>query len=111
MTDTSVRTVLVVGAPGRIGRLVVAAALRHGPSVRALAVRDTQRAAGVLAGATLVQGDLTQITDLASAVAGVDAVVLTHGRRAQLPAPGRPSTTVRWPTRSPPWTAGGCGSP
>lgn len=78
MTDTPVRTVLVVGATGRIGRLVVAAALRHGLDVRAL-VRDTQRAAGVLSGATLVQGDLTRVADLAAAVAGVDAVILTHG--------------------------------
>lgn len=78
MTDTPVRTVLVVGATGRIGRLVVASALRHGLDVRAL-VRDAQRAAGVLPGATLVQGDLTRAADLATAVTGVDAVILTHG--------------------------------
>ena len=78
MTDTPVRTVLVVGATGRIGRLVVAAALRHGLDVRAL-VRETKRAAGVLPGATLVHGDLTRVADLAAAVAGVDAVILTHG--------------------------------
>ena len=78
MTDTPVRTVLVVGATGRIGRLVVAAALRHGLDVRAL-VRDSQRAAGVMAVATLVQGDVTRVADLTAAVAGVDAVILTHG--------------------------------
>ncbi|MGB8021973.1 MAG: NAD(P)H-binding protein, partial [Candidatus Nanopelagicales bacterium] len=76
MTDTPVRTVLVIGATGRIGRLVVAAALRNGLDVRAL-VRDTRRAAGVLPGATLVQGDLTRVADLAAAVADVDAVILT----------------------------------
>lgn len=78
MTDTPVRTVLVIGATGRIGRLSVATALRNGLDVRAM-VRDSKRAAGVLAGATLVQGDLTQVADLAWAVAGVDAVILTHG--------------------------------
>ena len=78
MSDTRVRTVLVVGATGRIGRLVVAAALRHGLDVRAL-VRDTKRAAGVLPGATLVPGELTRAADLTAAVAGVDAVILTHG--------------------------------
>ena len=78
MTDHAVRTVLVVGATGRIGRLVVASALRHGHDVRAL-VRDEQRAAGVLPGATLVQGDLTRVADLIAALAGVDAVILAHG--------------------------------
>ncbi|WP_282004801.1 SDR family oxidoreductase [Propioniciclava sinopodophylli] len=78
MSDTPVHTVLVIGATGRIGRLVVAAALRHGLDVRAL-VRDSQRAVGVLPGATLVQGDLTRAADLTAAVAGVDAVILTHG--------------------------------
>lgn len=78
MTETAVSTVLVVGATGRIGRLVVAAALRQGLRVRAL-VRDQKRAADILPGATLVSGDLTRVADLSAAVEGVDAVILTHG--------------------------------
>jgi uncharacterized protein YbjT (DUF2867 family) len=71
-------TVLVVGATGSIGRLVVAQALRQGHAVRAL-VRDPARARGLPQEAQAVVGDLTRAETLATAVEGIDAVVFTHG--------------------------------
>jgi uncharacterized protein YbjT (DUF2867 family) len=70
--------VLVVGATGSIGRLVVATAQRHGLQVTAL-VRDPAKAEHLLPGAELVRGDLEQPDSLVEALAGVDAVVFTHG--------------------------------
>ena len=71
-------TVLVVGATGSIGRLVVAQALAEGHTVRAL-VRTPARGRDLAPGAELVVGDLTRPDTLTDAVAGVDAVVFTHG--------------------------------
>ncbi|WP_431279524.1 SDR family oxidoreductase [Leifsonia poae] len=74
-------TVLVVGATGSIGRLVVAEALRRGYTTRAL-VRDAGKAAEQLPAETdLFVADLTRAETLASAVDGVDAVVFTQGSR------------------------------
>ena len=72
------QTVLVVGATGSIGRLVVEEALRQQHWVRAL-VRSRSRASQLPAGAEVVVGDLTRPDTLADAVANVDAVVFTHG--------------------------------
>lgn len=72
------RTVLVVGATGSIGRLVVDEAIRQGHAVRAL-VRDPARARGLPPEAQMAVGDLTRPETLATAVDGVDAVVFTHG--------------------------------
>jgi uncharacterized protein YbjT (DUF2867 family) len=71
-------TVLVVGATGSIGRLVVEESLRRGYETRAL-VRSADRAAKVPPGASLVIGDLTRAETLREAVDGIDAVVFTHG--------------------------------
>lgn len=72
-------TVLVVGATGSIGRLVVAEALRRGYTVRAL-VRDEAKARRVLSPeAQLLVGDVTRPDGLATLVAGVDAIVFTLG--------------------------------
>lgn len=71
-------TVLVVGATGSIGRLVVAEALRQGHAVRAL-VRDAAGARGLPAEAERVIGDLTRPQTLTAAVDGIDAVVFAHG--------------------------------
>jgi uncharacterized protein YbjT (DUF2867 family) len=71
-------TVLVVGATGSIGRLVVREALREGYAVRALA-RDAAKAGRLLPGAQIVVGDLTQPGTLTGPVDGVDAIVFTHG--------------------------------
>src|SRR3954464_5082407 len=78
MTGDGPTRVLVVGATGSIGRLVVAAAARHGLSVRAL-VRDGARARRLLPDAELVPGDLTDPDTVTAAVHDVDAVVFTHG--------------------------------
>ena len=71
-------TVLVVGATGTIGRLVVAEALRQGYVVRAL-VRDLRRARALPSEAQRVAGDLTQPRTLPDAVKDSDAIVFTHG--------------------------------
>ena len=71
-------TVLVVGATGSIGRLVVAEALRQGHAVRAL-VRDLARARGLPQEAQFAVGDLMQAETLTDAVKGIAAVVFTHG--------------------------------
>jgi uncharacterized protein YbjT (DUF2867 family) len=71
-------SVLVVGATGSVGRLVVAEAIRQGYTARAL-VRDRDRARRLPAEARVVVGDLTRPDTLSAAVDGVDAVVFTHG--------------------------------
>ncbi|MDQ0618576.1 SDR family oxidoreductase [Arthrobacter globiformis] len=72
-------TVLIIGATGSIGRHAIAEALRQGHTVRAL-VRDQARAARVLPdGVDVVVGDLTHPKSLGPAVAGVEAIVFTHG--------------------------------
>ncbi|GAA1496692.1 SDR family oxidoreductase [Paeniglutamicibacter kerguelensis] len=76
----SIRTVLVVGATGSIGRPVVAEALAKGFKVRAL-VRDQAKAASLPAGTDVAPGDLTDGEALAGVVEGIDAVIFTHGSR------------------------------
>lgn len=71
-------TVLVAGATGSIGRLVVTEALRQGHEVRAL-VRSADKASRLPEGAAAVVGDVTRPDTLADAVDGVDAVVMTLG--------------------------------
>ncbi len=71
-------SVLVVGATGSIGRHVVAQTVRAGHHARAL-VRDGARAGRLDPAAERVVGDLTDATTLADAVAGIDAVIFTHG--------------------------------
>jgi uncharacterized protein YbjT (DUF2867 family) len=70
--------VLVIGATGSVGRLVVEEAIRQGHVVRAL-VRTPGKAKGLSSRAQVVAGDLTRPETLASAVEDVDAVVFTHG--------------------------------
>jgi uncharacterized protein YbjT (DUF2867 family) len=72
------KTVLVVGATGSIGRLVVDEALRQGHVVRAL-VRRTNKARQVNAQAQVIIGDVTRPDTLRDAVEGVDAIVFTLG--------------------------------
>jgi uncharacterized protein YbjT (DUF2867 family) len=71
-------TVLVVGATGSIGRLVVDEALRQGHAVRAL-VRNSSKANQLPREAQVVVGDVTRPDTLSAAVEGVDAVVFTLG--------------------------------
>lgn len=70
--------VLVVGATGSIGSLVVQESVRRGHRTRAL-VRDRRRAAALPADVRAAIGDLTRADTLAEAVDRVDAVVFTHG--------------------------------
>jgi uncharacterized protein YbjT (DUF2867 family) len=71
----SALTVLVVGATGSIGRLVVDEALHAGHRVRALTRSDS----GFPSGVEVVRADLTDVATLQDAVDGIDAVVFTHG--------------------------------
>ena len=71
-------TVLVVGATGSIGRLVVEEAIRQGNAVRALA-RNPAKARQLPPEAQVVIGDVTRPETLAGVAEGVDAVVFTLG--------------------------------
>jgi uncharacterized protein YbjT (DUF2867 family) len=71
-------TVLVVGATGSIGQLVVEEAIRRGHAVRAL-VRNSAKGRGLAPDAQVALGDVTRPETLAGAVDGVDAVVFTLG--------------------------------
>ena len=75
---TTPRTVLVIGATGSIGRLVVEEAASAAYDVRAL-VRDSRRGRELPSGVQAVVGDLTRPETLSDAVRDVDAVVFTHG--------------------------------
>lgn len=76
--------VLVIGATGSVGRLVVDEALRAGHRVRAL-VRTSGRTAWA-DGVEELQGDLTRPETLVRAVDGVDAIVFTHGTYGSIEA-------------------------
>jgi uncharacterized protein YbjT (DUF2867 family) len=71
-------TILVIGATGSIGSLVVKEGLRQGYSVRAL-VRGAEKARRLPAKAEAVIGDLTRPETLDNAVKDIDAIVFTHG--------------------------------
>ena len=71
-------SLLVVGATGSIGRLVVEESIREGYPTRAL-VRDSGKARRLPPGAEIVVGDVTRPAALPAAVAGIDAVVFTLG--------------------------------
>ena len=70
--------VLVIGATGSIGRLVVAAAIRQGHAVRAI-LRRREKALTLAPEAEVFIGDLTRPESLVNAAIGIDAVVFTHG--------------------------------
>ncbi len=70
--------VLVVGATGSIGRLVVDEAIRQGHSVRAL-VRDPLKAHQLPHEVQVVVGDVTLPETLPDAVACIDGIVFTLG--------------------------------
>jgi uncharacterized protein YbjT (DUF2867 family) len=71
-------TVLVIGATGSIGRLVVEEAVKKGHAVRAL-VRDPRNSRRLTTGVEIVVGDVTRPETLTAAVDRVDAIVFTHG--------------------------------
>jgi uncharacterized protein YbjT (DUF2867 family) len=72
------KLLLVVGATGSIGRIVVEEAVKEGYAVRALA-RSQAKAAQLPPTAQVVIGDVTRPDMLAAAVDGVDAIVFTLG--------------------------------
>jgi uncharacterized protein YbjT (DUF2867 family) len=90
MTTTSIRkneamdglvspmTVLVAGATGSIGHLVVEEAIRQGCIVRAL-VRNRGKARALSTEVQVVFGDVTHPETLSDGIDGVDAVVFTLG--------------------------------
>lgn len=78
--------VLLVGATGSIGVHVMAVAREEGFAVRAL-VRDEQQARQLPDHVAYVAGDLTRAQTLSDAVAGVGAVVFTHGSNGREPGP------------------------
>jgi putative NADH-flavin reductase len=70
--------IAVLGATGRIGRLVVAELLRRGHDVAVLA-RDPAKLGDVAARVRVVRGDARDRPALTELVTGVDAVVSTLG--------------------------------
>jgi uncharacterized protein YbjT (DUF2867 family) len=70
--------VLVIGATGSIGRVVVPTLVARGLEVVAF-VRDQARGSALYPGLTLAVGDVRDPASVAAAVAGADAVVMTHG--------------------------------
>jgi uncharacterized protein YbjT (DUF2867 family) len=74
MTTTKPTVVLVTGATGRVGRLVVDELLRAGVSVRALTRRP--ETAALPAGVEVVAGDFAAPESLDAALRGVGAVFL-----------------------------------
>jgi uncharacterized protein YbjT (DUF2867 family) len=75
MTGTRVPAVLVTGATGRVGRLVIDQLIAAGVPVRAL-TRRPEAAAALPAGVEVVTGDLTVPESLDAALRGAGAVFL-----------------------------------
>lgn len=71
-------TVLVVGATGSVGRLVVNEAIRQGCAVRAL-VHNRAKAGQLSPEAQVVIGDVTQPNTLSRTTDGISAIVFTLG--------------------------------
>lgn len=83
------KKVLVAGATGQTGQLIVSELLASGYEVRAL-VRDTAKARKVLGDQVeLVQGDVKNPATLTAAFAGTDAVISAVGARGAK-GPDRP---------------------
>ena len=78
------RTVLVIGATGQVGRVVVEEALTRGLSVRAQSRNAARAASSLPAEAEIVEASPTDAASLAAALNGVDIVILTHGGDSDL---------------------------
>ncbi|WP_084103203.1 NAD(P)H-binding protein [Demequina sp. NBRC 110056] len=76
--------VVVIGATGSVGRVVVPALTAAGHHVVAY-VRDPARASALLGEVTVAVGDLDDQPALAAAVGGADAVVMVHGAAGSTP--------------------------
>lgn len=75
--------ILVVGATGQLGTLIVRNLLERGKRVRILVRRESAHDALVAAGAEVVWGDLKDPTSLRAACRGIDAVVTTANATAR----------------------------
>ncbi len=85
-------TVLVAGATGGTGKLVVEELIKHGYSVRAM-VRDTAKGKKVLGESIqLVKADVTQAETLTAAVADTDYIISTIGTPIGAEGPNNPET-------------------
>lgn len=84
-------TVLVVGATGSIGRLVVEEAVRKGHAVRAL-VRDLEKARHLFPEVEAVVGDLTRPRTLTAAVDGSSRAPAAAWAPTSPGPPWRPAT-------------------
>lgn len=76
--DNAPRRILVLGASGRTGRLVVEQALGHGHEVTAF-VREPSHLVLRNERLRIVAGDVTQAADVQSALSGQDAVISAVG--------------------------------
>ena len=91
---TAPKKVLVAGATGQTGRLIVSKLLASGYEVRAL-VRDEAKARQLLGDKVeIVQGDIKDPATLAAAFAGTDAVISAVGARGAK-GPDRPEACRR----------------
>ncbi|MFB8189638.1 SDR family oxidoreductase [Microbacterium sp. NPDC055988] len=72
-------TILVTGATGNLGRLIIASLLEHGADPQSIVAgaRDTAKAADL--GVRVVRLDYTDPASVAAAVEGVETVVLVSG--------------------------------
>lgn len=75
-----IKPVLVAGATGQTGKLVVQALLAEGLPVRAM-TRNPEKAAAFSGGVEGVVGDATDPASLATAMQGVGIVISTIGAR------------------------------
>jgi uncharacterized protein YbjT (DUF2867 family) len=75
--------ILVVGATGQLGQMIVERLLDSGREVRALVRSGTAHQALTAAGATAVAGDLKDAESLRAACSGVDAVITTANSSAR----------------------------
>ncbi|CAN0144422.1 unnamed protein product [Ascophyllum nodosum] len=86
-TEEEVPTVLVVGATGEMGRVVVRKLLLRGFAVRVLVRNLYSSTLDLLGtGATFAQGDLTNYRSIVDAVSGVDKVIFCAQARDPLQA-------------------------
>lgn len=71
------KTVLVIGASGFVGRRMIKALLTKGYAIRCLARNPAKLADLAAAGCEIVQGDIADLSSVQRAVASVDAVYIT----------------------------------
>ena len=91
-TAESKGLVLVAGATGGTGRLVVEQLIENGYTVRAM-VRDTEKGQKVLGNdIELVKADVTKAETLTAAVAGTDYIISTIGTPIGVEGPNNPET-------------------